>query len=67
MPQLEVVSRSEAEFNTRGKARTEVLSQYIEFIEGLKGNQAGSTGERDHWENLAQCVCLPFPQAINYM
>lgn len=41
MPQLEVVSRSEAELNTGGKARAKVLSQYIEFIEGLKGDQAG--------------------------
>jgi hypothetical protein len=41
MPQLDVVSRSEAELNTAVKARTEELRQYMEFIEGLKGDQAG--------------------------
>jgi len=41
MPQLEVVPRSEAEFKTAGNARAEILLQYIEFIEGLKGDQAG--------------------------
>ena len=41
MPLLEVVSRSEAELKTAGEARAKVLSQYIEFIEGLKGDQAG--------------------------
>lgn len=41
MPLLDVVSRSEAELKTARKARAEVLSQYIGFIEGLKGDQAG--------------------------
>jgi hypothetical protein len=41
MPLLKVVSRSEAELKTAGKARVEALREYIEFIEGLKGNQAG--------------------------
>ena len=41
MPLLEVVSRSEAQVKTAGKARAEELSQYIEFIEGLNGDQAG--------------------------
>ena len=41
MPQLEVVSRSEAELRTAGKARAEALREYIEFIERLKDGQAG--------------------------
>ncbi len=41
MPLLEVVSRSEAELRTAGKARAEALRKYIDFIEGLKGDQAG--------------------------
>ena len=41
MPLLEVVSRSEAQVKTAGKARAEELRQYIEFIEGLTGDQAG--------------------------
>ena len=41
MPILEVVSRSEAELKTAVKARAEELRQYIEFIEGLNGDQAG--------------------------
>ena len=41
MPLLEIVSRSEAEVKTAKKARAEELSQYIEFIEGLTGDQAG--------------------------
>ena len=41
MPILNVVSRSEAELNTAVKARAKELRQYIEFIEGLKGDQAG--------------------------
>jgi hypothetical protein len=41
MPQLDVVSRSEAELKTAGESRAKVLVQYIEFIEGLTGDQAG--------------------------
>ena len=41
MPLLEVVSRSEAELNTAAKTRAKELRQYIEFIEGLNGDQAG--------------------------
>ena len=41
MPQLEVVSRSEAELKTAGKARAEALREYIEFVEQLKDNQVG--------------------------
>ena len=41
MPQLDVVSRSEAELKTAKKTRTEELHQYIEFIEGLASDQAG--------------------------
>ena len=41
MPRLEVVSRSEAEFRTSGKARADAIREYIEFIDGLKGDQAG--------------------------
>lgn len=41
MPQLEVVSRSEAKFRTIGSARAKVLSEYIEFIGRLGSGQAG--------------------------
>ena len=41
MPLLEVVSQSEAELKTTGKARADALREYIEFIEQLKGDQAG--------------------------
>ena len=41
MPQLDIVSRSEAELSTAVKTRAKELRQYIEFIEGLKGDQAG--------------------------
>ena len=41
MPQLEVVSRSEAELRTARTARAEALREYVEFIEGLKGDKAG--------------------------
>ena len=41
MPQLEVVSRSEAELKTTGTARAEVLREYLNFIEGLGSGEAG--------------------------
>jgi hypothetical protein len=41
MPQLEVVSKSEAELKTTGTARAEELREYIDFIEGLSSGEAG--------------------------
>ena len=41
MPQLEIVSRSEAELRTTGTARAESLREYIDFIDGLSSGQAG--------------------------
>ena len=41
MPTLEVVSRSDAELRTASKARAKALKEYIDFIEQLKGDQAG--------------------------
>ena len=41
MPILAVVSKSEAELRTASAKRAEALRDYIEFIEGLKGDQAG--------------------------
>ena len=41
MPQLDVVSMSEAKLRTAGKGRAEALREYIEFIEQLTSDQAG--------------------------
>ena len=41
MPQLEMVSMSEAKLRTTGNVRGEVLREYIEFIERLTPDQAG--------------------------
>ena len=41
MPTLEIVSRSDAVLRTAGMARAEALKEYIDFIEQLKGDQAG--------------------------
>lgn len=41
MPQLEVVSKSEAELKTTGTARAEALREYIDFIEELSSGEAG--------------------------
>lgn len=41
MPLLEIVSQSEAEVKTTGKARAEALREYIEFINQLQGDEAG--------------------------
>lgn len=41
MPQLDVVSMSEAKLRTTGNVRAEVLREYIEFIEQLTADQAG--------------------------
>ena len=47
MPLLEVVSRSEAVLRTAGRARAKVLREYLDFIEGLNGDQAGKLQPRD--------------------
>ena len=41
MPLLELVPRSEAVLRTAGKARSEVLREYLDFIEALRGDEAG--------------------------
>lgn len=41
MPQLEIVTMSEAKLRTTGNVRADVLREYIEFIEGLTSDQAG--------------------------
>ena len=41
MPQLEVVSISEAKIRTTGHSRGEALREYIELIEQLQEDQAG--------------------------
>ena len=41
MPTLEVVSRSDAELKMASKTRAKALKQYVDFIEQLKGDQAG--------------------------
>ena len=41
MPTFEVVSRSDADLKTASKARAETLKEYVDFIEQLKGDQAG--------------------------
>ena len=41
MPQLDVISRSEAQLRTTSTARADSLREYIDFIDGLRSGQAG--------------------------
>ena len=53
MPLLELVPRSDAMLWTAGKTRSEVLREYLDFIERLKGDQAGKLKLKDGKTALA--------------